>query len=142
MLKSGGVRAFSPIRSAEPYLIEVGSNTTVSTNVSFVTHDNSAIKVFENATDLVGSIKIGENCFIGLGSILLPGVNIADNCIVGAGSVITRSFYEPGKIIAGNPAREIGDVSAYRKKYEELSFNFRGIDAHKKKMMLLENEGK
>lgn len=67
------VRAFSPISSAEPYLIEIGNNVTISTGVQFCTHDNSAIKIFDNATDFVGKIKIGDHSFIGMNSILMGG---------------------------------------------------------------------
>ena len=52
---------------------------------------------------------IGDNCFIGVGSILLPGVTLADNCIVGAGSVVTKSF-EKGSVIAGVPAKRMCSV--------------------------------
>lgn len=48
--------------------------------------------------------RIGENCFIGGRSLIMPGVEIGDNCIVGAGSVVTKSV-PSGSIVAGNPAR-------------------------------------
>lgn len=67
------VRAFSPIRSAETYLITIGDDVTISTGVCFCTHDNSAIKLYDDATDYVGAIKIGNNCFIGMNAILLGG---------------------------------------------------------------------
>ena len=88
------VRTFSPISSAESYLISVDDNVTISTGVKFCTHDNSAIKIYNTGTDFVGEIFIGNNSFIGMNSILLPGVKIASNCIVGAGSVVTKSFLE------------------------------------------------
>ncbi len=121
-----GVRAFSPITSAESYLISVGNNVTIATGVRFITHDNSAIKIYDDATDFVGPITIGNNVFIGAYSILLPGITIADNCIIGAGSVVIRSCTEPGTIIAGNPAKPIGTVDKMREKYSEYKFDFRG----------------
>ena len=39
-----------------------------------------------------GKIKIGNNCFIGMGAIILPNVEIGNNCIVGAGAVVMNSF--------------------------------------------------
>jgi acetyltransferase-like isoleucine patch superfamily enzyme len=50
--------------------------------------------------------RIGQNCFIGGRSLILPGVTVGDSCIVGAGSVVTRDV-PPNSIVAGNPARVI-----------------------------------
>lgn len=49
---------------------------------------------------------IGDNCFIGGGTIILPGIHIGNNCIVGAGSVVTKDVPD-NCIVAGNPARII-----------------------------------
>lgn len=67
------VRAFSPISSSESYMISIGNNVTISTGVKFCTHDNSAIKIFENGTDFVGKIVVGDNSFIGMNVILGGG---------------------------------------------------------------------
>jgi acetyltransferase-like isoleucine patch superfamily enzyme len=47
---------------------------------------------------------IGERCFIGARSIIMPGIRVGDGSIVGAGSVVTRDV-PPGCIVAGNPAK-------------------------------------
>ena len=52
---------------------------------------------------------VDENVFIGANSIITKGVNIGRNSIVGAGSVVVKAVAE-SKIVAGNPAKEIGDV--------------------------------
>lgn len=127
------VRAFSPISSGEPYLITIGNNVTVSIGVSFCTHDNSAIKMYENGTDFVGPISIGDNSFIGMNSIIMGGVSLPTRCIVGAGSVVTKSFTEDGCIIAGNPARLIGNVEDSRTRSHDKVFDFRGMDSENKK---------
>lgn len=108
------VRAFSPISSPEAYLIKVGNNVTISTGVRFCTHDNSAIKIFDDATDFVGPITIGDRSFIGMNAILMGGVTLPEHCIVGAGSVVTKSFSEEGCVIAGNPAKIIGSIDHIR----------------------------
>ena len=54
-------------------------------------------------------VVIGKNVFVGCNSILLKGTRIGDNCVVGAGSVVSGTF-EPGCVIAGNPARVIRKV--------------------------------
>lgn len=138
----GGVRAFSPIWSSEPYLISVGDNTTVSTGVKFCTHDNSVIKLQLNGTDLVGPISIGKNCFIGMNTILLPGVSISDNCIIAAGSVVTRSCSIKGSIIGGNPAKIIGKTEDFKKKNIDSIFDFRGCNSKGKMDIILSSSSK
>ena len=96
----------------------IGDDCVISDHVSFVTHDASFTRVEKNQGSLFGKIVIGNNCFVGQNATILYGVTIGDNCIVGAGSVVTKSFKEKGKIIAGNPAKIVGDTSAYRKKYQ------------------------
>lgn len=54
-------------------------------------------------------VTIGNNVWIGGGSIICPGVCIGDNCVIGAGSVVTRDI--PGDTVAaGNPARVLKSV--------------------------------
>lgn len=112
----GGCRIYSDIVTSEPYLIEIGDNVTISTEVTFVTHDNSIIKVDKNLPNLYGKIRIGNNCFIGERAILMYGVSISDNIIVAAGSVVTKSISEGRVIVGGNPARIIGTWDKFYEK--------------------------
>lgn len=55
---------------------------------------------------------IGENCLIGMNSVIMDDVILGDECIVGALSfVAANSNYEPRSLIVGNPAKKIKDVS-------------------------------
>lgn len=49
-------------------------------------------------------VEIGDNVFIGTGTIILKGVTIGKNCVIGAGSVVTKNV-PPDSIAAGNPAK-------------------------------------
>jgi acetyltransferase-like isoleucine patch superfamily enzyme len=76
-------------------LIEIGEGCTISSNVSFLTHDwalNTIIKSMDIKVDgLLGrhkSIVLERNVFIGRGVIILPGVLIGEGTIIGAGSVV------------------------------------------------------
>ncbi len=51
-------------------------------------------------------IKFGDNVWLTMNIIVLPGVEIGSNTIIGAGSVVTKSI-PPNVIAAGNPARVI-----------------------------------
>lgn len=78
---------------SEPYLVKIGNNVRFSSDCKIVTHDGAIhvlrnqIKELEDA-DLFGKITIGNNVFIGMNSILLPGTEIGDNCIIAAGSIV------------------------------------------------------
>lgn len=54
-----------------------------------------------------GEIVIGNNVWVGWGSIILKGAKIGNNCIVAAGSVVLKGDYPDNSIIAGNPARVV-----------------------------------
>lgn len=135
-----GVRAFSPLISAEPYLLEIGNNVTISTGVNFTTHDNSVIKVLENKTDVFGKIIIKDDCFIGQNSLILPGVTLGNRTIVGAGSIVTKSFKDGNVIIAGNPAKIICTVDEYKKRVRDKALNTKGLSYDEKKKYLKTNE--
>ena len=68
-----------------------------------------AFKTLLIARDADGSmrpIRIGRNCFIGGGCVILPGVTVHDGSIVGAGSILFDDV-PPGCAVGGNPARVI-----------------------------------
>ena len=124
-------RIFSNLyMNREPYLITIGDNVTISSGVELCTHDNAVIKVVPGKTDIVGEIKIGNNCFIGMNSIIMYGVTLGDGCIVGAGSVVTHSF-PANTVLAGNPARAITTSDKYAEKYAKYAINFREIPFEK-----------
>lgn len=51
--------------------------------------------------------KLGKGVDVGIGAMVIGDVTIADNCVIGAGAVVTKSFLNPGTVIAGVPAKEI-----------------------------------
>ena len=115
-------RIFTCITTTEPSLVTIGSNVTISNNVTFCTHDNAIYK-HSQYSDIVGSITIGNNCFIGMNSTIMYGVTLEENCIVAAGSVVTKSFHS-NCVIGGNPARLITTTQEYLKKNERYGIKF------------------
>lgn len=114
-----------PNFGSEPYLIEIGDNTTVSFDVAFVTHDagtrvlrNLATNEKEKQTVIYGKITIGNNCFIGCRSTILPGVKIGDNVIIGAGSVVNRDI-PSNSVAAGVPCKVICGLEEYKEKHKD-----------------------
>ena len=133
---------YSDISTPESYLVTVGNNVTISNDVQFLTHDNSIDRLTVEKCDIFGEITIGDNCFIGAHSIILPGVTLGNRVVVGAGSVVTKSFPD-GVIVAGNPARQIGTASGFLDKYSDIAFGAeeyadgkrKGIEAHPNKVI-------
>lgn len=61
-------------------------------------------------------IRIGRNCWLGAGVIVVPGVTIGDNTVIGAGSVVTKDI--PVNVVAvGNPCRVLRPISEHDKEY-------------------------
>ncbi len=53
-------------------------------------------------------VKIGNNCVIGAGAIIMPGAVLEDDVKLGAGAVVTKAqILEKGKTYGGVPAKEI-----------------------------------
>lgn len=61
-------------------------------------------------------IHIGNNVWIGAGSIILPGVTIGDNTVIGAGSVVTKDI-PAGVVAVGNPCRILREIGEKDKLY-------------------------
>lgn len=105
----------------ESYLVEFGDNVIVAANVSFVTHDIAGVmlKNRESSADcgriFMGTIKVGDNVFIGANSIILPNVKIGSNCIIAAGSVVVKDIPD-NSVAGGNPACVIKDMDSFVEK--------------------------
>lgn len=55
-------------------------------------------------------VRIGKNCWIGAGALIMPGVTIGDNTVIGAGSVVTKDI--PSNVVAvGNPCRVMREIN-------------------------------
>ncbi len=55
-------------------------------------------------------VRIGNDCWLGAGVTVCPGVTIGDGCVIGAGSVVTRDV-PPRSFAAGNPCRVIREIT-------------------------------
>lgn len=85
--------------------IFIGDDCQIGHNVTILTL-NHGLEKDDRATLYPSKVVIGNNVWIGSGSIILPGVTISDNAVIGAGSVVTKKV-EPDSKVAGNPARPI-----------------------------------
>jgi len=134
---------------SEPYLIEIGDNVRITSGVSFVTHDGGVHVLRRDwnghkampTADIFGRIKVGNNVFIGIKSIIMPGVTIGDNVVIGAGSIVTKDI--PANTVAcGVPARVICPLEEYEKKAAAISVPTKGMGEKEKREYLLAHLGK
>jgi len=117
-----GVRAHSPIRLASrsivdpdfAWAVEIGANTIIANDVRIIAHD-AAIKRLIGYTE-VRPVVIGERCYIGARTTVLPGAVIGDDAIIGAGALV-RGEIPARSLAVGNPAKVIGSIEDLRKRH-------------------------
>lgn len=128
---------------SEPYLVSIGDHVTITSGVSFVTHDGGVWVLRERMPDIdvFAPIKVGSNVFIGICSVVLPGVTIGDDCVIGAGSVVSKSI-PSGTVAAGVPAREIRKVDEYAQRVQASAVHVRSMSAESKRKFLVERFGR
>lgn len=85
----------------------IGNNTTISGNVMINNNDHKYKRIDVGVLDQGLSYAktiIGNGCFIGYGSVILPGTILGNHCIVGANSVV-RGKFPDNTVIVGAPAK-------------------------------------
>lgn len=82
--------------------IIIGSGTVIAPNVGIVTthHKLTDVTQHQEPKDVI----IGRNCWLGMGSVILPGVTLGDGVVVAANAVVTQSFPIGSQLLAGAPA--------------------------------------
>ncbi len=93
--------------------IYVGDNTMIGPNVTVATAGHPILpELREKGYQYNAPVRIGRNCWIGAGAVILPGVCIGDNSVIGAGSVVTGNI--PSDVVAvGNPCRVLREINEY-----------------------------
>jgi acetyltransferase-like isoleucine patch superfamily enzyme len=112
-----GVRSF-PGWSQGCYIqarngIKIGNNLRMGPNVGLISADHD-LNDYDKWSEK-SPITIGDNVWIGMNSVILPGVTIGDNVVIGANSVVTKNI-PSNSIAAGNPCRIIKEKSPYKGK--------------------------
>lgn len=97
------------------YLISIGRDCTFAPNVRLIAHDAST-KTYLDFTR-IGKITIGDRCFIGDSTIILPNVSIGSNTVIGSASLVNKDIPE-NSVAAGNPAKIICSLDEYIKRTE------------------------
>jgi len=105
---------FGCLFDGRKYHIRTGHDVSIGPEAAILSLGHSPRS--SDFADQGGDVVIGNRVWIGYRAIILPGITIGDGAVVGAGAVVTEDV-EPFAIVAGNPARKIGERS------KELGYN-------------------
>jgi acetyltransferase-like isoleucine patch superfamily enzyme len=126
----------------EPFLIEIGDNVAIAQGTIFMTHDGSAwiLRKDNPGIDIFGEVKIGDNTFIGMNALILPGAHIGSNCVIGAGSVV-RGIIPDNSVAFGNPAKIVFATSMLKRLLlkHKHALKTKGLGPRDKKEALLKH---
>ncbi len=99
--------------------IKIGHNLRMGPGVGLISanHDIEDYDKWVKSSPIV----IGDNVWIGMNSVVLPGVRIGDNVVIGANSLV-RHDIPSNSIASGNPCRVIKEKPPYKgKDYSKIS---------------------
>ena len=101
-----------------PWLLSIGNNVVICAKTTILTHDYSHTVLCTKYGQNIGDAKpvsIGNNVFIGIGTMIVMGTEIGDNVIIGAQSVVHGKIPD-NCVVAGNPAKVICTLEEYYNK--------------------------
>ena len=128
---------------SEPYLVTIGNHVTITSSVSFVTHDGGVEVLMDlgyaERPDLFGRIVVGNNVFIGVHTTILPDVTIGNNVIIGAGSVVTKDIPD-NSVAAGCPAKVLKTIEEYYESNKHKIVNTKYLPGSEKRKVIEEME--
>jgi len=98
--------------------IQIGHNLRMGPSVGLIS-SNHDLNDYDNWTK-TGPIIIGDNVWIGMNTVVMPGVFIGNNAVIGANSVVTNQIPD-NSIAVGNPCKVIKEKPPYKgKNYGDL----------------------
>lgn len=109
------------IDETRPWMIKIGNDVQITAGVTILTHgyDWSVLKgVYGDVLGSSGSVKIGNNVFIGTHSTILKGVSIGNNVIIGANSLVNKDIPD-NSVAVGNPCKVIMTLEEYYEKRKD-----------------------
>ena len=104
------------IDNSHCWLITIGDDVVLAPRVHILAHDASMWNALGYTK--IAKTTIGNNVFVGAGSVILPGVTIGDNVVIGAGSVVSKDI-ESNTVVAGNPAKPITTYNDFIEKHKQ-----------------------
>lgn len=139
----GELHLYGNIRwGTEPWIITIGDNVHITEGVRFITHDGGTLLFRHEIPDLeiTKPIVIGDNVYIGVNTIILPGVTIGDNVVIGAGSIVSRDI-PSNSVAVGVPAHVIKSINDYKEKLKKESSHLGDLKGQEKDQALMKYYG-
>ena len=97
--------------------IYIGDNVLIGPNVTIATANHPIDpSLRRRALQYNRDVRIGNNVWIGAGTVIVPGVTIGDDAVIGALSVVTRDI-PPKTVAVGNPCRVLREIGEHDRKY-------------------------
>ena len=96
--------------------IRIGSGCFVTYGAVILSHDRARMLV-DPGDPGEANVLIDDNVFVGVNSVILPGVHIGAHSVIGAGAIVSRNV-PPGCVIAGNPAKVVKVIDRFREDFE------------------------
>lgn len=97
--------------------IYVGDNVMFGPNVTVATAGHPILpELRKKGYQYNMPVRIGKNCWLGAGVIVLPGITVGDNSVIGAGSVVTKDI-PPNVVAVGNPCKILRPISDRDREY-------------------------
>lgn len=97
--------------------IYIGDYTMIGPNVTLATAGHPILpELREKGYQFNMPVRIGKNCWLGAGVIVLPGITIGDNTVVGAGSIVTKDL-PPNVVAVGNPCKVLREINEHDKEF-------------------------
>ena len=116
--RESNIRDNTTVHGDTPYPVTIGERVTIGHNC------------------IIHGCTIGDECIIGMGSILLNGSVIPKNCLVAAGSVVTPKLQaKEGDLIAGSPARVVRALTEENREYLKYAYKVYVEDIEKYKKL-------
>lgn len=97
--------------------IFVGDKVMFGPNVTIATANHPIDpSLREKALQYNKTVHIGENAWIGAGTVIVPGVTIGKNSVIGAGSIVVKDI--PDNVVAvGNPCRVLREIGEHDREF-------------------------
>lgn len=104
--------------------LEVGNSVLFAPHVAIIGRndhqvDMNGVLMWDSPRGDCGKVRIGNDCWIGYGAIILSGVTIGEGAVIAAGSVVTKDV-APYAIVAGVPAVELRKRNVLRDLHKGL----------------------
>ena len=104
------------------FLLEIGDGAVIAARTVIEFHDSCLPNVLGSANTKIGRVRIGSRAYIGVNSVLLPGISIGNMAIVGACSLVNRDI-PAAEVWGGNPVRYISTIDELLQKRQHSDYS-------------------